>query len=79
MCLLGGHGLLPLNPWLELAVVWPPTVLIAWTSWRLIERPVLERAHRRRSARRQRLTPHALGRLRAVLTRPVPALVARRP
>ena len=79
MCLLGGHGLLPLNPWLELVTVWPLTVLIAWASWRLIERPVLERAHHRQGPRAQHPAARSLGRLRTALSRPAPALAARRP
>ncbi|MFL5871651.1 MAG: acyltransferase family protein [Solirubrobacterales bacterium] len=47
MCLLGGHGLLPRAAWLELPLVAPPTLLLAWASWRFVEAPVLRRAHRR--------------------------------
>jgi peptidoglycan/LPS O-acetylase OafA/YrhL len=52
MCLLGGHGLLPRNVWLELALVVPPTLLIAWISWRFVEKPALGWGRRRGEERR---------------------------
>jgi peptidoglycan/LPS O-acetylase OafA/YrhL len=76
MCLLGGHGLLPRNLWIELPLVWPLTLLVAWASWRFVEGPVLRWAHRRGEGRRpvRRIEPAARGR---DLARPAPALAAK--
>jgi peptidoglycan/LPS O-acetylase OafA/YrhL len=43
---LRGHGLLPADAWAALAVVMPPTLLVAAASWRLLERPAQEWARR---------------------------------
>jgi peptidoglycan/LPS O-acetylase OafA/YrhL len=55
---LRGHGLLPDEAWAALAVVTPPTLLVAAASWRLLERPAQDWA-RRAAAGRPR---HAGGR-----------------
>lgn len=76
MCLLGGHGLLPRNLWVELALVWPLTLLVAWLSWRFVERPALRWAHRRdeeRRPRRSRQTEAAPG---GDLAQPAAAMAA---
>ena len=51
---LRGHGLLPADGWGALAVVTPPTLLVAAASWRFLERPAQDWARRvaaRRAAR----------------------------
>lgn len=79
MCLLGGHGLLPQNAWLELPLVLPLTVLIAWGSWRLLELPLLRRAHGRDAPRAPARQPRRAPAPRPALTRPAAALTPRRP
>ena len=78
MCLLGGHGLLPRNLPVELALVWPLTLAVAWASWRFVEQPVLRWAHRRGRERRPVPRPQPAG-ARADLPHPAPALIAPRP
>jgi acetyltransferase len=54
MCLLGGHDLLPRDLWVELVLVVPPTLLIAWLSWRFVEKPALRWGRQRGEERRPR-------------------------
>jgi peptidoglycan/LPS O-acetylase OafA/YrhL len=44
---LRGQGLLPLDPVLALPVLLVPTVLMAFASWRFVERPVMDWARSR--------------------------------
>jgi peptidoglycan/LPS O-acetylase OafA/YrhL len=48
---LRGHGLLPDEAWAALAVVTPPTLLVAAASWRLLERPAQDWARRAAAGR----------------------------
>jgi peptidoglycan/LPS O-acetylase OafA/YrhL len=78
MCLLGANGLLPRNLLVELPIVLPLTLAVAWASWHFVEHPVLRWAHRRGAERRPATRPQPAG-ARADLPRPVPALIAPRP
>jgi peptidoglycan/LPS O-acetylase OafA/YrhL len=76
MCLLGGHGLLPRTLWVELALAWPLTLLIAWASWRFVENPVLRWAHRRGGGRRPTRRRQAGDVSGRDLAQPAPAIAA---
>jgi peptidoglycan/LPS O-acetylase OafA/YrhL len=45
---LRGHGLLPASPWLAALVALPVSLLLAWASWRAVERPAIAWARRTR-------------------------------
>jgi peptidoglycan/LPS O-acetylase OafA/YrhL len=79
MCLLGGHGLLPRNLFVELPIVLPLTLAVAWASWRFVEGPILRRAHRRGRERQPARQPQPGAVPAPDLPQPAPALIAPRP